>query len=74
MNHDDLVILGSGSTACAAALTAAERGKRVVMTEVRTFGIRAEECACDLRNPQGIRCHENVRGLITLWHERCGYE
>lgn len=34
----DLVILGSGSTAFAAALRAAERGKTVVMTEVRTLG------------------------------------
>jgi mercuric reductase len=34
----DLVILGSGSTAFAAALRAAELGKRVVMTEHRTVG------------------------------------
>ena len=34
----DLVILGSGSTAFAAALKAAELGKTVVMTESRTVG------------------------------------
>jgi len=34
----DLVILGSGSTAFAAALHAAELGKSVVMTEFRTIG------------------------------------
>src|SRR6266513_596480 len=34
----DLVILGSGSTAFAAALHAAELGKRAVMTEFRTVG------------------------------------
>jgi mercuric reductase len=34
----DLVILGSGSTAFAAALHAAELGKTVVMTECRTVG------------------------------------
>src|SRR5436309_7499227 len=34
----DLVILGSGSTAFAAALHAAELGKTAVMTEVRTLG------------------------------------
>ena len=34
----DLVILGSGSTAFAAALRAAELGKRAVMTENRTVG------------------------------------
>ncbi len=36
--HYDLVILGSGSTAFAAALRAAELGKTVVMTEHRTVG------------------------------------
>src|SRR5438270_603339 len=34
----DLVILGSGSTAFAAALRAAESGKTVAMTEGRTVG------------------------------------
>ncbi|MDP9487961.1 MAG: hypothetical protein M3Q49_19585 [Actinomycetota bacterium] len=34
----DLVILGSGSTAFAAALKAAELGKTAVMTEARTVG------------------------------------
>ncbi len=34
----DLVILGSGSTAFAAALRAAELGKTAAMTEVRTLG------------------------------------
>src|SRR5205814_2765267 len=39
MNHSfDFVILGSGSTAFAAALRAAELGKRAVMTEARTLG------------------------------------
>src|SRR5690348_2497029 len=36
--HFDLVILGSGSTAFAAALHAAELGKTAVMTEFRTIG------------------------------------
>jgi mercuric reductase len=36
--HYDLVILGSGSTAFAAALHAAELGKTAVMTEYRTVG------------------------------------
>lgn len=36
--HADLVILGSGSTAFAAALNAAELGKTVVMTENRQVG------------------------------------
>lgn len=36
--HFDLVILGSGSTAFAAAIRAAELGKTAVMTETRTLG------------------------------------
>src|SRR5215831_553410 len=36
--HYDLVILGSGPTAFAAALHAAELGHTAVMTEVRTIG------------------------------------
>lgn len=36
--HADLVILGSGSTAFAAALNAAEMGKAVIMTENRQVG------------------------------------
>ncbi len=39
--HYDLVILGSGSAAFAAALRAAEIGKTAVMTEARTVGGRA---------------------------------
>lgn len=37
-DHYDLVILGSGSTAFAAAITANELGKTAVMTESRTIG------------------------------------
>jgi len=37
-NHFDLLILGSGSTAFAAAIRAAELGKTTAMTEMRTLG------------------------------------
>src|SRR5919109_4854095 len=37
-NQFDLLILGSGSTAFAAALRAAELGKSAAMTEMRTLG------------------------------------
>jgi mercuric reductase len=37
-DHIDLIILGSGSTAFAAALRARELGKTAVMTEARTVG------------------------------------
>lgn len=38
MDKFDLVILGSGSTAFAAAIRAAELGKTAAMTEMRTLG------------------------------------
>lgn len=37
-NHFDMLILGSGSTAFAAAIRAAELGKTAAMTEMRTLG------------------------------------
>lgn len=63
--HHDLVILGSGSTAFAAALAAQEMGKTAVMTEERTIGgtcvnrgclpsknlIEAAKLVFDARNP-----------------------
>src|SRR2546421_2595547 len=67
----DLVILGSGSTAFAAALRAQELGKTAVMTEERTVGgtcvnrgclpsknlIEAAKIVHDARNPRypGLR-------------------
>ena len=65
-NHYDLVILGSGSTAFAAALTAQEMGKTAVMVEERTIGgtcvnrgclpsknlIEAAKLVFDARNPR----------------------
>ncbi|MBX9584978.1 MAG: FAD-dependent oxidoreductase [Gemmataceae bacterium] len=66
MNHFDLLILGSGSTAFAAALTAQELGKTAVMTEERVVGgtcvnrgclpsknlIEAAKLLHDARNPR----------------------
>jgi hypothetical protein len=34
-----------------------------IVDDINT-GINAEQCACDLRNPQGSCCLGNVRGLI----------
>jgi mercuric reductase len=65
-NHYDLVILGSGSTAFAAALTAQAMGKTAVMTEERMIGgtcvnrgclpsknlIEAAKLVFDARNPR----------------------
>jgi mercuric reductase len=70
----DLVVLGSGSTAFAAALRAAEMGKTAVMTEARTLGgtcvnrgclpsknlIEAAKLVHEARHPRypGIEPHE----------------
>lgn len=65
-NHYDLVVLGSGSTAFAAALTAQEMGRTAVMTEERVIGgtcvnrgclpsknlIEAAKLVFDARNPR----------------------
>ena len=65
-DHYDLVILGSGSTAFAAALAAQEKGKTAVMTEERVIGgtcvnrgclpsknlIEAAKLVFDARNPR----------------------
>ncbi len=72
--HYDLVILGSGSTAFAAALKAAEMGKTAVMTEARTVGgtcvnrgcvpsknlIEAAKLVYEARHPRypGMKPHE----------------
>jgi len=50
----DLVILGSGSTAFAAANRAEELGKTAVMTEVRTLGGTCVNRGC---LPSNAGCH-----------------
>ncbi len=37
--------------------------RAAIVNDINT-GIQAEQCACDLRNPQGSCCLGNVRGLI----------
>ncbi|MBC8335538.1 MAG: hypothetical protein ISR59_09165 [Anaerolineales bacterium] len=41
----------------------AESGKSTVVAEI-TAGIKAGQCACDIRNPQGDCCLGNVRALV----------
>ena len=41
----------------------AESGKSIVVAEI-TAGIKAGQCACDIRNPQGDCCLGNVRVFI----------
>lgn len=41
------------------------RAGHATTVEAITAGIRAEQCACDIRNPQGRCCLGNVRALIA---------
>jgi len=41
----------------------AESGKSTVVEEI-TAGIKAGQCACDIRNPQGSCCLGNVRAFV----------
>jgi mercuric reductase len=58
--HVDFVILGSGSTAFAAAIKASEHGKTVIMTEERTIG-----GTCVNR---GCVPSKNLIEAAHLWH------
>ena len=43
-------------------------GKSLV-SEYITAGIQAEQCACDVRNPQGSCCLGNVRQIVKTFHK-----
>ncbi len=45
-------------------IRAASPENRAALVDDINTGINAEQCACDLRNPQGSCCLGNVRGLI----------
>lgn len=45
-------------------IRAASTETRAALVDDINTGINAEQCACDLRNPQGSCCLGNVRGLI----------
>ena len=45
-------------------LRTASSKERMAIVDDINIGINAEQCACDLRNPQGSCCLGNVRGLI----------
>jgi len=40
-----------------------ESGKTTAVEEI-TAGIKAGQCACDIRNPQGDCCLGNVRAFV----------
>lgn len=81
--HFDLVILGSGSTAFAAALSAQEMGKTAVMAESRMIGgtcvnrgclpsknlIEAAKLVFDARNPRYPGLTPNGEGLSINFRE-----
>jgi hypothetical protein len=44
-------------------LAASPEARTAILNDI-LYGIRAGQCACDLRNPQGDCCFGNVRALI----------
>jgi hypothetical protein len=42
---------------------------RLAILDDIDIGIRADQCACDLRNPQGSCCLGNVKALIRQLQE-----
>lgn len=83
LDHFDLVILGSGSTAFAAALNAQEQGKTAIMVEHRTIGgtcvnrgclpsknlIEAAKLVHDARNPRYPGLTTDGQGLRVDFRE-----
>lgn len=65
-SHSDLIIFGSGSTAFAAVIRAAELGKRVIMTEARTVGETCVNRGC----PPSINLIAAAEILHTMRHPR----
>jgi hypothetical protein len=45
-------------------IRAASPEARTSLLDDITTGIQADQCACDMRNPQGSCCLGNVRALI----------
>ncbi len=48
----------------AGAVQGGDHERREAIIADITAGIKADQCACDLRNPQGSCCLGNVRGLV----------
>ena len=42
--------------------------RQSIINEIKA-GIKANQCACDLRNPQGSCCLGNIQRLINLTEE-----
>ncbi len=54
----------------AGEIRAASSDARVSILDDINTGIQNNQCACDLRNPQGSCCLGNVRGLIKRLEQR----
>lgn len=62
-NADDVFVCYCFKHKVAEARNASPEIRVSIINEINT-GIQANQCACDLRNPQGYCCLGNVRGLI----------
>ena len=51
-------------------IRAAAPETRVAILDDISVGIQADQCSCDLRNPQGSCCLGNVRGLIKALEDQ----
>ncbi|MBI5031868.1 MAG: copper chaperone Copz family protein [Chloroflexi bacterium] len=47
---------------------ASSEARNAILNDINA-GIQADQCACDLRNPQGSCCLGNVRGLIKRFEQ-----
>lgn len=62
-NADDVFVCYCFRHTVAEIRNASSEARVVIVNDINT-GIQANQCACDLRNPQGSCCLGNVRGLM----------
>ena len=62
-NADDIFICYCFRHTVGQIRVATPESRAAILDDINT-GIQADQCACDLRNPQGSCCLGNVRGLI----------
>ncbi len=60
---DDVFICYCFQHTVGEVLTASPESREAILDDINA-GIKAGQCACDLRNPQGSCCLGNLRGLI----------
>ncbi len=62
-NADDVYVCYCFQHTAAEIRSASPEIRDLIIKDINT-GIQANQCACDLRNPQGSCCLGNVRGLM----------